>query len=122
MLGGTAATVAMYLATGWPLWGFSVVGAIVGAAAVPARRLRAGAVPHDHAGRTNGIISLVGVAGSSLGLLAVGLLADEFGEFGPALALMAVGPALVALLIVLAYPETAHKELEELNPEDAPVR
>ena len=62
------------------------------------------------------------MAGSSLGLLAVGLLADEFGEFGPALALMAVGPALVALLIVLAYPETAHKELEELNPEDAPVR
>ena len=51
-----------------------------------------------------------------------GALADEFGEFGPALALMAVGPALVALLIVLAYPETAHKELEELNPEDAPVR
>ena len=113
----------MYLATGWPLWGFSVVGAIVGAAAIPALGVYGPELfPTTTRGRTNGIISLVGVLGSSLGLLAVGILADEFGEFGPALALVAIGPALVALLILLAYPETAHKELEELNPEDAPVR
>ena len=29
---------------------------------------------------------------------------------------------VVSLLIVKFYPETAHKDLEELNPQDAHVR
>ena len=37
---------------------------------------------------------------------------------GPALALLSVGPLVMALLVLIAYPETAHRELEELNPED----
>ena len=32
---------------------------------------------------------------------------------------LALGPLLVALIVLAAYPETAHVELEELNPEDA---
>ena len=34
---------------------------------------------------------------------------------------LAVGPMLFALLVVLAYPETAGLELEQLNPEDVIV-
>jgi hypothetical protein len=33
--------------------------------------------------------------------------------------IVAVGPALLTVLILVAYPETAHLALEELNPEDA---
>ena len=75
--------------------------------------------PTSARGRANGIISLVGVAGSSLGLLAVGLLSDPLGGLGPAMALMAVGPAILFVLVLTRYPETAHHTLEELNPEDA---
>jgi hypothetical protein len=32
---------------------------------------------------------------------------------------MALGPLALAVLILVAYPETAGRELEELNPEDA---
>jgi hypothetical protein len=31
----------------------------------------------------------------------------------------ALGPVVVAALVAAKYPETAHLELEEINPEDA---
>ena len=37
---------------------------------------------------------------------------------GPAVSVLAVGPVLVAVLVLTLYPETAHTELEDLNPED----
>jgi len=47
-------------------------------------------------------------------------MADHFGRLGPGLAILFLGPLLVAVLVLVAYPETAMLELEELNPEDAP--
>jgi hypothetical protein len=58
------------------------------------------------------------LAGSAVGLAAAGALADHYGRIGPALALLGIGPLLLALLVVFAFPETARRELEELNPED----
>jgi hypothetical protein len=57
------------------------------------------------------------MAGSSVGLLVAGVMADHVG-LGKALLVLSVGPLIVAALVVLRYPETAHIELEELNPED----
>jgi hypothetical protein len=37
---------------------------------------------------------------------------------GKALAVLSIGPLLVAGLVMLAYPETAHLELEQINPAD----
>jgi MFS family permease len=64
------------------------------------------------------VISILGVTGSVIGLLVAGYLSDRWGGLGPALAVLSVGPALMAVLVLVAYPETAHRELEELNPED----
>ena len=36
------------------------------------------------------------------------------------MAILAIGPILLAVLVILLYPETAGLELETLNPEDAP--
>lgn len=117
--GGVALTVAMVLAGGWPMWALSVGGAIVGAATVPALGVYGPELfPTSLRGRVNGIIAILGVTGSVVGLLAAGVLSDRWGGLGPALALLAVGPALMAVLVLVAYPETAHRELEELNPED----
>ncbi|MGH9273071.1 MAG: MFS transporter, partial [Acidimicrobiales bacterium] len=74
--------------------------------------------PTSLRGRANGIIASLGVTGSVIGLVVAGVLSDRWGGLGPALAVLAVGPALMALLVLIAYPETAHRELEELNPED----
>lgn len=117
--GGVGLTVAMYLATGWGIWIASAIGSVIGAAAVPALGVYGPELfPTTSRGRTNGIISAVGVVGSSVGLLVAGSLSDRFGSFGPAMALLAIGPAILAVLIITAYPETAHLELEEINPED----
>ncbi|CAN5746505.1 hypothetical protein BH20ACT2_BH20ACT2_09730 [soil metagenome] len=120
MAGGALLTVAMFLASGWPLWAWSVAGAVIGGLTVPALAVYGPELfPTSLRGRANGIISLVSVVGSGLGLLVAGLLADRLGGFGPTMALLAIGPVLVGVLVITAYPETAHQELEELNPEDA---
>lgn len=120
---GTGFTVAMVVLGGWPMWGLSVAGAITGAMVVPALGVYGPELfPTSLRGKANGAISILGVTGSVLGLAAAGYLSDRWGGLGPALALLAVGPLLMALLVLVAYPETAHRELEELNPEDhAPV-
>ena len=117
--GGTGLTVAMVLSGGWPMWALSVLGAVIGAATVPALGVYGPELfPTSLRGRANGIIAILGVTGSVIGLLLAGYLSDRWNGLGPALALLAVGPALMAVLVLVAYPETAHRELEELNPED----
>jgi MFS family permease len=119
VLVGTMATVAMYLVSGWGLWFWSVLGAVIGSATIPALLVYGPELfPTTLRGRANGGISLVTVGGTVLGLLSAGLLSDRLGSFGPAMAILSVGPALLAVLILAAFPETAHVELEELNPED----
>lgn len=119
--GGTGATVAMYLSHGWPIWAWSLVGAVVGAATIPALGVYGPELfPTSLRGRANGAITVLGVAGSSLGLLSAGFLADRVGGLGQAIALLAVGPAVLTVLVLTLYPETARLELEEINPEDRP--
>jgi putative MFS transporter len=117
--GGVILTVAMVLSGGWPMWAFSVVAAVIGAATVPALGVYGPELfPTSLRGRANGIIAILGVAGSVIGLVTAGYLSERWDGLGPALALLSVGPLAMALLVLIAYPETAHRELEELNPED----
>jgi MFS family permease len=121
-IGGTGFTVAMYLASGWSIWAFSTLATLLGALTVPALGVYGPELfPTGSRGRTNGWLNLLGVVGSVIGLSVAGVLADRWGSFGPGMAVLAVGPLLVGFLVIVAYPETTHRELEELNPEDAPV-
>ena len=121
LLAGAATTVLVYLTAGWPMWAWSIAGSIVAAAGIPALGVYGPELfPTSLRGRTGGLLTVVGLAGSIIGLLTVGFLADEIGRLGPAIAPLAIGPAVVALLVLVAYPETARRTLEELNPEDAP--
>lgn len=118
---GVGSTLLVYLATGWPIWAWSLLGSIVGAAAVPALGVYGPELfPTGLRGKANGLISGAGRVGSVIGLVAVGWFADRTGRLSSGLSVLALGPALLALLVLVAYPETAHRELEDLNPEDAP--
>lgn len=119
---GAGATAIAFFAAGPALWLLTLAGALLGGMAVPALAVYGpelfGTVTR---GRANGLITNIGVAGSALGLLTVGWLSDELGgQIGPAVALTAVGPLAVAILVVTKFPESAGLELEELNPEDRP--
>jgi MFS family permease len=119
IIGGVGFTVVSYLTWGWPLWASSVMAALIGSVAIPALGVYGPELfPTGQRGAANGGLQVISVAGSSLGLLAAGWLADRFDALGPAMALLAVGPALLVLLVAIWYPETAHRELEDLNPVD----
>ena len=115
----TVLVVVAYLVHGWPLWALGVGGGIAAGATVPALAVYGPELfPTRLRGRANGVISAVARGGSVLGLVAAGLLTDRLGGLGRAMAVLAVCPLLLAVLIVGAYPETAGEELEALNPED----
>ncbi len=120
---GVAAGCSLFLLSfftrGWPMWVAATVAGFAGGATVPALSVYGPELfPTALRGRANGVISATGRAGSVAGLVLAGRLADRLGGLGPALAVLGVGPLLLCVLIVRAYPETASRELEDINPED----
>ena len=116
---GTLCTVAFYFSSGWALWAWSIAGTVIADAAIPALGVYGPELfPTAARGRANGLIAVTSLSGSALGLVAAGVLSDRWGAIGPAMAVLAAGPLAVALLVLLRYPETAGRELEDLNPED----
>jgi MFS family permease len=116
---GSLLTVAMVLLGGAPMWILSIAAAIAGAMVVPAIGVYGPELfPTSLRGRANGVLYLLAVVGSVTGLLVAGVLSERWDGLGPALALLSLGPLAMAVMVLVAYPETAHLELEELNPED----
>jgi MFS family permease len=119
LVAGTLFTVAFFFAHGWAMWLLATLGTIIGAAAIPALGVYGPELfPTGLRGRANGLVAVSSLVGSGAGLVLAGVLSDRFGRIGPAMAVVAAGPLLLAVLVVAAYPETAGRELEELNPED----
>ena len=109
-----------FVTGGWPMWVWGVFGAMLGAAIVPALGVYGPELFGTAArGFSGGALAVMGVAGSAVGLVAVGYLAEALDSFGKAFALVAIAPLIVVILVLTKFPETANQELEDLNPEDA---
>ena len=116
----TVFVVAAFSIGGPLMWAGALVGGITAGLAYPAFNVyRAELFPTGNRGRANGWITAVSLAGSSGGLLLAGALLDRGWTYGAVMALMGVGQVVAAIIAFVAYPETAHLELEQLNPEDA---
>ena len=112
-------TVIQFSVGGWPMWVASTIAAVVGGAAVPALGVYGAELfPTGNRGKASGLISMLALVGSSIGLLGAGWALDQAIGYGDGDGVLAVGPLVVAALVVVLYPETAHHELEDLNPED----
>jgi MFS family permease len=117
--GAAIGTVATFYLAGAPMWLASTATAVVGGSYIPALGVyTAELFPTGRRGLANGIIATTSLVGSSIGLLVAGALLDNDVDYGPVMALLAVGPLLVTILVSVAYPETAHLELEQINPVD----
>ena len=66
-----------------------------------------------------GLIVASALIGGSLGLLLAGFLVDRGWSYGATMAVLATAQVVTATIVFVTYPETAHKTLEEINPEDA---
>jgi hypothetical protein len=62
-------------------------------------------------------VTASGLVGGSFGLIACGRLLDAGWSYSSVMALLALAPVAVAVLVVVAFPETAHRELEEISPD-----
>jgi putative MFS transporter len=119
VVSGAGFTVLQMFASGGAMWWWSLIASVIGAAAIPALGVYGPELfPTSLRGRANGVIAAVGVLGTIVGLVGAGYLSDRWDGLAPALALFSIGPLVMAGLVVLLYPETAKRELEELNPED----
>ncbi len=116
----TIAIVGAFMASGVWLWVLSFVGGIVGSAAYPALAVyRVELFPTGNRSRAAGLVTAASLIGGVIGLVSMGSLLDAGWSFGAVLAMLGIGQLIVTVLVVSAYPETAHQELETLNPEDA---
>jgi MFS family permease len=116
---GAIFTVIQFSVGGWPMWMSSTLAAVIGGAGVPALGVYGAELfPTGNRGKASGLISALSLVGSSIGLLAAGWALDRTIGYGTVMAILAIGPLVVAALVIILYPETAHHELEDLNPED----
>jgi len=120
LAGGAFLLSSMYLTAGAAMWSLSIAGSMLAALTVPALRVYGPELfPTSLRAGSGGLVTMAGVFGAAAGLLLAGELSDAFGGLGRAMTILAVAPVGVAVLVLTRFPETAHRELEELNPEDA---
>ena len=117
----TALGVLSFSVGGAGLWIGAFGAGFIGGIAYPAFAVyRTELFPTGNRGRAAGLITAAALLGGSVGLLLVGRLLDSGWSYGRSLALMALGELVAVAIIMARYPETAHKDLDELNPEPGP--
>ena len=111
--------VGLFWLAGWPMWLSGTIATLTGAAVTPAIAVYGPELFQTRRrGAANGVLTAAGRLGAVVGLLVVGGLAEWLGRFGPAFAVLSVGPVALIVMIARAFPETAHRSLEEMNPAD----
>lgn len=116
------AIIAAFSVGGLGLWAFSLLAGVLGAAVYPAMTVyRTELFPTANRTRATGFVTTSALLGGIGGLSLAGRLIDGGWSYGSTMALLAIGQLIVTILVVAAYPETAHQELEALNPEDDPI-
>jgi MFS family permease len=110
----------MHFVVGGPaMWIFAFSGGFIGGIAWPALAVyRAELFPTGNRGRAAGFLTAAALLGGIVGLQVVGRLLDRGSSYAQVIGLVALGQAVVVLLVLFKFPETAHRTLEDLNPED----
>jgi len=105
------------------MWLGAIAGGVVGALAYPALAVYRGELfPTGNRTTSSFLITVAALLGGSIGLVAGGILIDAGWSYGTVMLSFASISLVASLLILAYYPETANKDLEELNPQDAHAR
>ncbi|HSM65090.1 MAG TPA: MFS transporter [Ilumatobacteraceae bacterium] len=119
---GTAFIVGAFAFGGTALWAFALLGGILSSASYPALAVyRTELFPTGNRTRATSLVTAASLIGGIGGLILTGSLLDGGWSYAAVMGTLAIGQVVVTVLVVLYYPETAHQELETLNPEDIPI-
>lgn len=115
----TACLIGAFFLDGPTMWLLALSGGFMAGMAYPAFAVyRAEMFPTGNRGKANGVITATALLSGSLGILLVGYMRDHGVSFGTAISAVAAGQLLAVIVAYRHYPETAHLELEHLNPGD----
>ncbi len=118
---GSLAMIVGFFVSGWEMWFAHIIAQILAGALIPATTVLGPELfPTNLRGVAYGVFTIAQGIGSVIGLLVVGWMSSsgEFGNFGIPMAMLGVGPLIMAVVLLKYFPETAHMELEEINPDD----
>lgn len=117
----TASQMVFFLAGGpliWVMAGTSIVAA--SAAGIALGTLGIELFPTETRSTSNGLLGVIGVFGSVLGLVVTGLLAGLDGvDLGRAIALCGIGSLVAAIFLVPLLPESHNLALDDVSPTDS---
>lgn len=116
---GAALVVWSFAVGGWPMWASALLGGIVGGAAVPALGVyRAEMFPTGRRSLAGYWVTAAALCSGAVGLQITGRMLDRGASHAAVLGTLALGQVAMAVIVLRWFPESAHRELEELNPED----
>jgi MFS family permease len=120
---GTLLFASSFAMHGISMWLIAIAGGVLLGISYPAMAVfRSELFPTAHRNMASILIMVASLIGGSIGLVVAGFLLDNGMSYGRVMLTFALGPVLVAFFVALKYPETAHLELEDINPEDAPLQ
>ena len=73
--------------------------------------------PTAHRSAGAATVTACGLIGGSLGLIAAGQLLARGWSYGEVMAALALAPLLVMVIVLTKFPETVHRELEDITPD-----
>lgn len=115
----TLFVVITYAVGGAPMWLAAFGGGFIGSVAYPALAVyRSELFPTGNRGKVAGLLTATALLGGIGGLLLAGVLLDRNWAYGEVMGLLALGQVIVVVTVLTSYPETAHRTLEDLNPQD----
>jgi MFS family permease len=117
---GSLLVATAYSTSGVTMWITEMIGGICLGIAYPALGVYRGEMfPTAHRGGGAATVTASNLIGGSVGLIVAGQLLDTGWSYGRVMWLLAVAPVIVSVLVLVSFPETAHRELEEISPDDA---
>ena len=116
---GAILLTAAFSTSGQAMWLASVSGGICLGLAYPAMAVYRGEMfPTLHRSFASSVIMTASLIGGSVGLVGAGYFLNRDVTYGTVMSWLAIGPIIAGILVYATFPESAHRELEELNPQD----
>lgn len=122
ILGATMVPVGAFLlamsfnTSGVLMWVVAITGGLAFGLSYPAMAVYRGELfPTSVRSMAGGIIMTSALIGGSIGLIGGGQVLDTGVNYGTVMLWLVLGPVVASLIVWFRYPETAHKELEDIN-------
>jgi MFS family permease len=115
---GTLLVVVAFATAGPTMWISQLIGGFFLGISFPALSVYRGEMfPTAHRSAGAATVTACGLIGGSIGLIAAGQLLARGWSYGEVMATLALAPILVMVLVLTKFPETVHRELEDITPD-----